>query len=91
MRRNVVAAEAIQGHFGKTPMRAREVSAEDFVAVITCPLCGNEAEEVMPADACVFFYECRGCKQLLRPNPGDCCVFCSFSDRKCPPCSDGNC
>ena len=22
---------------------------------------------------------------LLRPNPGDCCVFCSFGSVKCPP------
>ncbi len=39
----------------------------------------------MPTDACQFFYECRNCKTLLRPNPGDCCVFCSFGSVKCPP------
>lgn len=39
----------------------------------------------MPTDACQFFYECRSCKTLLRPNPGDCCVFCSFGDLPCPP------
>lgn len=39
----------------------------------------------MPTDACQFYYECRNCKTLLRPNPGDCCVFCSFGSVKCPP------
>ncbi|KAI5913875.1 hypothetical protein GH664_15635 [Thauera sp. 2A1] len=39
----------------------------------------------MPTDACQFFYECCNCKALLRPNPGDCCVFCSFGSVKCPP------
>ena len=39
----------------------------------------------MPLDACVYFYECRACKQLLKPNKGDCCVFCSFGTVKCPP------
>lgn len=39
----------------------------------------------MPTDACQYFYECKACKALLRPNPGDCCVFCSFGDRPCPP------
>jgi hypothetical protein len=35
--------------------------------------------ETMPTtDACQFFYECKGCGTLLKPNPGDCCVFCSF-------------
>jgi hypothetical protein len=38
----------------------------------------------MPVDACQFFYECEGCKTLLRPTPGDCCVFCSYGSVKCP-------
>ena len=36
-------------------------------------------------DACQFFYQCENCKTLLRPKPGDCCVFCSFGSVKCPP------
>jgi len=39
----------------------------------------------MPTDSCLFFHECEACKALLRPNPGDCCVFCSFGSVKCPP------
>jgi hypothetical protein len=39
----------------------------------------------MPDDACVFFFECPECKTLLRPLEGDCCVFCSYGDHKCPP------
>ena len=39
----------------------------------------------MPTDACQFLYECGSCKTLLRPNRGDCCVFCSFDTVKCPP------
>jgi copper chaperone CopZ len=39
----------------------------------------NFAEKMaMPTDACQFLYECVSCKTLLRPNSGDCCVFCSF-------------
>lgn len=54
-------------------------------SVLTCPHCGFRKEEVMPVDACQYFYECGMCKTLLRPNPGDCCVFCSFGTVKCPP------
>jgi hypothetical protein len=54
-------------------------------SIITCPECGATASEVMPTDACVFFYECKQCRKLLRPNRGDCCVFCSFGSVKCPP------
>jgi hypothetical protein len=56
-----------------------------LVSTITCPKCGAQATETMPTDACRFFYECTGCKALLRPNAGDCCVFCSFGNLPCPP------
>ncbi|WP_412566888.1 GDCCVxC domain-containing (seleno)protein [Candidatus Accumulibacter phosphatis] len=36
-------------------------------------------------DACQFYYEYPACHALLRPNPGDCCVFCSFGSVPCPP------
>lgn len=55
------------------------------VAVITCPLCGVQATETMPEDACQHFYECTGCGDILKPLAGDCCVFCSYSDTVCPP------
>jgi len=54
-------------------------------SVITCPACGHRAEEQMPTDACIYFYECKGCRTLLRPVARDCCVFCSFGTVKCPP------
>ena len=52
---------------------------------LTCPECGATAREQMPTDACQFFYECEGCHAVLRPLPGDCCVFCSFGSVPCPP------
>ena len=55
-----------------------------LASVLTCPRCGHAKREDMPVDACQFFYECESCKTLLRPKPGDCCVFCSFGSVKCP-------
>ena len=54
-------------------------------SVLTCPHCGHTAQETMPTDACLYFHECRNCRTLLRPKPGDCCVFCSYGSVKCPP------
>jgi alkylmercury lyase len=54
-------------------------------STITCPTCGVSKRETMPTDACQFFYECTGCGTLLRPKPGDCCVFCSYGSVPCPP------
>lgn len=53
-------------------------------SVITCPLCRHKKEETMPTDACQFFYQCEQCKAMLKPLPGDCCVFCSYGTVKCP-------
>jgi hypothetical protein len=54
-------------------------------STITCPHCGFAQLEVMPTDACQFYYECLGCRTLLKPKPGHCCVFCSYGTVACPP------
>lgn len=54
-------------------------------SVLTCPHCGFAKAETMPTNACIFFYSCDGCGVLLKPKPGDCCVFCSYGSVKCPP------
>lgn len=61
------------------------MTAPVLESVLTCPKCGFATPETMPTDACQFYYECTSCGVLLRPNAGDCCVFCSFGSVKCPP------
>lgn len=64
----------------------------ELQSVITCPHCGHQKSETMPTDACVHFYECESCHAMLRPKPGDCCVFCSYGSVKCPPIqAEGRC
>lgn len=53
-------------------------------SVLTCPECGVAKEELIPDDACLFFYVCSACDVVLRPRDGDCCVFCSYGSRPCP-------
>ena len=59
------------------------------LSVLTCPECGASAEEKMPVDACLYFHDCRACGAVLRPKPGDCCVFCSYGTVPCPPVQAG--
>jgi hypothetical protein len=54
-------------------------------AKLKCPECSFIQEAEMPTDACQFFYQCINCKAVLRPKAGDCCVFCSYGDKPCPP------
>lgn len=58
-------------------------------SLLTCPECGHAGEEEMPTNACVYFHECAGCGVLLKPKPGDCCVFCSYGSVPCPPIQAG--
>ena len=61
-------------------------------SIITCPQCRYQKEEEMPTDACQYFYKCKQCKTILKPKPGNCCVFCSYGTVPCPPIQKGkNC
>ncbi len=64
----------------------------ELESTITCPECGFGKKEMMPTEACQFFYECTNCKKVLKPLKGDCCVFCSYGSAKCPPIQEtGKC
>lgn len=54
-------------------------------ATLTCPKCGKEQSVEMPTNGCQYFYKCIHCGELLKPKEGECCVFCSYADTKCPP------
>jgi hypothetical protein len=69
-------------------MTATETSFEAY-STITCPECGHQSKDLMPTNACQFYYDCKGCSVLLSPRAGDCCVYCSYGDVKCPPIQEG--
>ena len=46
-------------------------TAPKLESVLKCPECGHAKREVMPTEACQFFYECERCKTVLRPQAGD--------------------
>lgn len=60
------------------------IEGEKMDGTITCPNCGKESHAPIPTDQCQYFYLCPNCQARLRPKMNDCCVFCSYGDRKCP-------
>ena len=54
-------------------------------SMIICPACGHTQWETMAEDWCQIAYACPNCDKMLRPTPGDCCVFCSYGSVPCPP------
>ncbi|TDE45063.1 MerC domain-containing protein [Flavobacterium rhamnosiphilum] len=61
----------------------------ELKSTLICPNCGHKKDEIMPTDACQFFYECENCKVILKPKQGDCCVYCSYGTVKCPSIQAG--
>lgn len=62
------------------------MAAPKIQSTIRCPQCGVAAVETMPTNACVYFWDCPACGAVVKPRPGDCCVFCSYgSAPHCPP------
>ena len=53
-------------------------------ATLTCPLCGATQTAEIPTGSCMPFYKCQKCNKLIRAKGGDCCVFCSYGNKKCP-------
>lgn len=51
---------------------------------ITCPKCGHKKVETLPTEVCQLAYTCEKCKTVMHPKDGDCCVFCTYGDHKCP-------
>ncbi len=53
---------------------------------VTCPKCSGKTEVEMPTNACLPFFKCSSCGELISvPQDGQtCCVVCAYSDDKCP-------
>lgn len=53
-------------------------------ATLTCPECNHKQTKEIPEDSCLPFYICENCGQSISAKEKDCCVFCSYGDKKCP-------
>ena len=60
-------------------------AALELSSTIACPHCGHTVTETMPTDACQYFYACKSCGIVVKPERGDCCVYCSYGTVPCPP------
>lgn len=66
-------------------MKSQKTMNLKMKAKFTCPECGHAEEVEMSTNACQHFYKCTKCGEAVTPKEGDCCVFCSYADSKCPP------
>lgn len=74
---------------GTSTSSATVIAKKDSVviqntSIITCPKCKTSKEEVMPTETCKLSYICTKCSYEMHPQNGDCCVFCTYGDHKCP-------
>lgn len=92
----VATASLVQRIIGRYHRKEFLMSAVILESALTCPVCSHTKTEIMPTDACQWFYECEQCHTVLKPMPGDCCVYCSYGTVPCPPIQEhgknsGNC
>lgn len=80
-----LTGSALWGTLENRRLAACPASAIQLQSVLTCPHCGFQREETMPTDACIYFWDCPSCGRMLKPKPGDCCVYCSYGTIPCPP------
>jgi hypothetical protein len=69
-------------------LQKEKPTIEIMESIISCPLCGYKENKTIPVDQCLFFNECQNCHTVLRPKPGDCCVFCSYGSVPCLSAKD---
>jgi len=87
-----VQVENLRGVIKESERRLRRVverletvnTQANETGTIVCPQCRHIAVEPIPLNACLYFYECRNCRVLLKARPTDCCVFCSYGTQPCP-------
>lgn len=61
-----------------------EGEAERRISVVTCPECGWYEPVAIPDAPGRYVHKCPGCGIRLRPNLGECCVFCVYGNVRCP-------
>ena len=55
-----------------------------YQSLLVCPHCHHQRQVEMPQDSCLISFDCERCDNILQPNSGDCCVFCSHGSVPCP-------
>lgn len=53
-------------------------------AKMKCPKCGFEEDIEVPEKACLQFWKCKSCGEMVSAPKNECCVVCAYSDKKCP-------
>ncbi|MEZ4924249.1 MAG: GDCCVxC domain-containing (seleno)protein [Crocinitomicaceae bacterium] len=53
-------------------------------SLVTCPSCKHQFKEKLPTEYCLLALDCDSCGETMHPKNGDCCVFCTHGDVKCP-------
>lgn len=58
----------------------------DTHATLTCPECMSQQKVLMPTEAKQHYFKCYNeqCAIDISVNDDECCIFCKYSDKKCP-------
>jgi len=51
---------------------------------VKCPCCEKINRLQVPLAGTINSFECKSCKQIIKPPITQCCVICAFTKTKCP-------
>ena len=73
-------------------MTVREIQGhlEEMYGAEVSPTLTSSVTDAVTDEVCQWFYRCTSCDVLLKPKPGDCCVFCSYGSVPCLPIQAGH-
>ena len=55
-------------------------------ADLKCPHCEHITKVEIPENRCLIFLKCEKCQKIISvpKESEECCVICTYSDKKCP-------
>jgi len=52
-------------------------------SILTCPHCEFVKSEVLQENVSPTNFRCESCKQTVKINSGECCIYCQYGDYPC--------
>ena len=64
--------------------RQKRIAKLPKTVMLTCPQCSGKQRLEVSLESSPQAYTCKHCEQEIKTPQAQCCVVCSFSQKKCP-------
>lgn len=64
--------------------RSKTTTKIPKAVILSCPQCSGKQRIMVSLESSPQSYICKHCEQKVKTPQTQCCVVCSFSDKRCP-------